>query len=150
MTQPIPPRLAAIVVGVDGSPESLHALELAATIGAAQRAKITVVHVRPPLKVFGFGPAGAVQYAQAEDELAEEVTAEAATRLTGYAGMWVVEIRSGNVGSELLVVADEVDADLVVVGHRSHGTVRDVVLGSVAANTVHHSRRSVLVAVPPT
>lgn len=149
MNQPTPPRLAAIVVGVDDSPESLHALELAAAIGSAQRAKLTVVHVRPTLKAFGFGPAGSVEYAQAEDELDQAVTAAAASRLSGYPGTWTVTIRSGNVGRELLAAADEVDADLVVVGHRSHGTVRDAVLGSVAASTVHHSNRSVPVAVPP-
>ena len=44
-------------------------------------------------------------------------------------------------------MADEVNADLVVVGHRSFGTVHDTVLGSTAASTIHHSRRSVLVAV---
>ncbi len=149
MNQPTPPRLASIVVGVDDSPESLHALELAAAIGGAQRARLTVVHVRPTLKAFGFVSAGSVEYAQAEDALDQAVTTEAAVRLAGYPGTWTVEIRSGNVGRELLAVADEVDADLVVVGHRSHGTVRDALLGSVAASTVHHSHRSVLVAVPP-
>jgi universal stress protein G len=60
-----------------------------------------------------------------------------------------VRVRSGNVRHELLALADEVEAELIVVGHRSHGTVRDAILGSVAASIVHHSRRSVLVAVPP-
>ncbi len=58
-------------------------------------------------------------------------------------------MRQGHVAQELLAVADEVDADLVVLGHRSRGTVRDAILGSAASSTVHHSRRNVLVAVPP-
>ncbi|MGE0511341.1 MAG: universal stress protein, partial [Acidimicrobiia bacterium] len=98
---------------------------------------------------FGFGPAGTVEYTQAEAELDALVTAEATTRLTGYPGTWTVAIRSGHVGHELLAAADEVGADLIVLGHRSHGPVRDAILGSVASSTVHHSRRSVLVAVPP-
>lgn len=144
-----PTRIAAIVVGVDGSSESLYALDLAAAIGGPQQAELVIVHVRPKPKGFGFGPAGSIEYAQAEDEVDALVTREAATRLTGYPGAWTVTIRSGNVGHELLAVADEGSADLVVLGHRSHGTVHDTVLGSVATNAVHHSRRSVLVAVPP-
>jgi nucleotide-binding universal stress UspA family protein len=149
MTNPSASRLSTIVVGVDDSPESIYALELAATIGAPQRAALTIVHVRPRLRAFGFGPAGSIEYAHAEDELDQAVTAEASGRLAGYPGTWKVEIRSGSVGHELLAVADRVEADLVVLGHRSHGTVHDAILGSSASSTVHHSRRSVLVAIAP-
>ncbi|MDP1794685.1 MAG: universal stress protein, partial [Acidimicrobiales bacterium] len=139
MTQPTSPRLANIVVGVDDSAESLYALALAATIGTPQRATLAVVHVRPHPKAFGFGPAGVIEYAKAEDEVDKMVTADATARLGDYPGTWTVTIRSGNVGRELLAVADHVDADLIVLGHRSHGTVHDAILGSTAATTVHHS-----------
>ena len=148
-TRPTRPRLANIVVGVDDSPESLHALELAATIGTPQQATLTIVHIRPKLMAFGFGPDGSVEYAQAEAELDKVITTEATTRLAGYPGTWTVTIRSGHVSRELLALADELDADLIVLGHSSHGTVHDAILGSTAAGTVHHSRRSVLVAVAP-
>jgi len=147
MTAPTSTSLASIVVGFDDSPESLHALDLAAMIGTPQSAALAIVHVRPKPKAFGLGLAGSVEYAQALDEIDTRVAVKAADRLAGYPGSWSVVIRSGNVGHELLAVADEVNADLVVVGHRSFGTVHDTVLGSTAASTVHHSRRSVLVAV---
>ena len=150
MTSITPPRLATIVVGVDDSPESLGALALAATIGAPRQSALTIVHVRPTPRAFGLGPEGSIEWAQAEDELDQAVTAEATTRLADFPGTWTVVIRSGSVGRELLAVADEVDADLIVLGHRSHGTVHDTVLGSTAAGVVHHSRRSVLIAIPPT
>jgi nucleotide-binding universal stress UspA family protein len=139
----------SILIGVDDSPESLHALDLAASLGAPQGAALTIVHVRPTPMAFGFGPAGSIEYAEAEAALDRAVTAEAAARLGDYPGPWQVRVRSGNVRHELLALADEVEAELIVVGHRSHGTVRDAILGSVAASIVHHSRRSVLVAVPP-
>ena len=144
-----PPRITRIVVAVDDSPESLHALDLAAVIGGPRAAALTIVHVRPQPVGLGLGPAATIEYADAQAALDAAIGTEVAERLAGYAGAWAVTVRSGHVGHELLAAADEVDADLVVVGHRSHGPVRDALLGSVATNVVHHSRRSVLVAVPP-
>ena len=99
MTAPTSTSLASIVVGFDDSPESLHALDLAAMIGTPQSAALAIVHVRPKPKAFGLGPAGSVEYAQALDEIDTRVAVKAADRLAGY------------------------------------------------PSTVHHSRRSVLVAV---
>ncbi len=141
--------LACVVIGVDDSPESLYALDLAAALGGAFRSMLTIVHVRPRLVGFAFSPAGSVEYEQAEDALDAEIRRVVGGRLEDYAGSWTVVIRSGHVADELLAVAEEVDADLVVVGHRSHGLLRDAILGSVAAGTVHNARRNVLVAVPP-
>jgi nucleotide-binding universal stress UspA family protein len=149
MTTPTVSPLAHIVVGVDESPSSRHALATAARLGAPTRATITVVHVRPALGALGFSPSAAAEFDRAEHELDDLVRADAAGLLDGYAGPWDVAVRTGNVAQELLAVADEVAADLVVVGHRGRGPLRDAVLGSVASAVVHHSRRSVLVAVPP-
>lgn len=148
-TDRYPVRVASVVIGVDDSPESLYALDLAATLGAGSGATLTITHVRPRPMGLAFGSAGAVEYEQAEDALDAEVARVAADRLAAYPGEWKVVVRQGHVAQELLAVADEVDADLVVLGHRSRGTVRDAILGSAASSTVHHSRRNVLVAVPP-
>lgn len=148
MSQPSA-TLANIVIGVDDSPESLRGLDLAGSLGAAHGARLTIVHVLPHPAVLGFSTAAAVEYERAEEEIDARVRADAETRLGDYPGSWEVVVRRGHVSHELLAVADEVDADLVVVGHRSHGPVRDAILGSVAASVVHHSRRSVLVAIPP-
>ena len=143
------PRLATLVVGVDLSSESLYALDLAAEIGAGHRAEIRVVHVHPQLSALAFSPMAAGEYEKAQAEIMDALEAEAATRLRSYAGTWSTTSRRGHVGHEILAEADEVDADLVIVGHRSHGTLHDALLGSVATGTVHHSRRSILVAIPP-
>jgi len=148
MTDVLPGRLDQIVVAVDGSPESQHALELAAQIGAPHQATLTLVHVRPRHFAIGLAPDAFVELTQAEVDLEAVIRSEAAGRLADYPGRWDLVIRTGHVTHELLAAADEVDAGLIALGHRSHGPIRDAILGSVAASVVHHSRRSVLVAVP--
>lgn len=142
-------RLSTLVVGVDASSESLYALDLGAAIGGPHEATIRVVHVHPRPGPLSASLKAAAEYERAQREIDEAVTRQATKRLDEYPGRWTFVARHGHIGHELLAEAAEFDADLLVIGHRSHGTVHDALLGSVAASAVHHSRRSVLVAIPP-
>lgn len=141
-------RLEQIVTGVDGSPESLHALEVAASVGSPHDTFLTIVHVRSRPPGLPFSVAGATEYEHAEAQLDDLVQDAVERILDGYPGGWTITNRRGNVVQELLTVAEDVDADMIVVGHRSHGPIRDAILGSVAAGTVHRSNRTVIVAIP--
>ncbi len=57
--------------------------------------------------------------------------------------------RHRGVANSLIGAADDNDAAVIVVGSRGRSAVREIVLGSVAMNTLHHSHRPVLV-VPDT
>lgn len=147
--QPAGLTLANLVVAVDNSPESVHALDMAAALGAPHRATITIVHVRAQPPALSFSPAAIDEFKELEAEMTAAITATAVEHLADYPGAWSVVARRGQVSSELLAAADEVDADMVVVGHRSHGPIRDAILGSVASGTVHRTRRTMLIAIPP-
>ncbi|EUA14380.1 universal stress family protein [Mycobacterium kansasii 732] len=54
-------------------------------------------------------------------------------------------LRARAVSEALVAAADDHNAALVVVGSRGRSGARDVVLGSVAVGTVHHSHRPVMV-----
>jgi nucleotide-binding universal stress UspA family protein len=60
-----------------------------------------------------------------------------------------VIVRSGEPTATLLEVADDVDADLVVVGTRGRGGPAELLLGSVARTVADRGRRPTLV-VPTT
>ena len=60
-----------------------------------------------------------------------------------------VVVRSGDPAATLLEVADDVDADLVVVGTRCHPRPDELLLGSVARTVADRARRPTLV-VPAT
>lgn len=142
-------RLQQIVVGVDLSPESLHALDLAVAVGAPHGAALRIVHVHPRPLTLGVSPLAAAEYEKAQSEIDDAVKSEAAKRLDQYEGRWDFVTRHGHAGHEILAEAEERDVDLIVVGHRSHGPLHDALLGSVATSAVHHSRRSILVAIAP-
>lgn len=139
-----------IVVGVDLSPESLYALDLAATIAQPQGAVLRVVHVHHRPATLAFSPAASLEFARAEDETDAAIRETVTQRLTDFDGQWTITSRNGHISQEIRDEADDVNANLIIIGHQSHSTIHDALLGSVAASIVHHSRRSVLVAVPPT
>ncbi len=55
------------------------------------------------------------------------------------------EVGGGSVWRTIIDVADDIEADLIVVGARGLSTVQSVLLGSVSNAVVHHSSRPVLV-----
>lgn len=57
-----------------------------------------------------------------------------------------VHTRIGDPASEIVGVAEEVGADLIVLGCHERGTVERLLLGSVSSKVLHHARCPVLVA----
>jgi len=141
--------LQTIVVGVDLSPESLYALDLAATIAQPQSAALRIVHVHHRPATLAFSASASLEYTRAEDETDAAIRDAVAQRLTGFNGQWTITSRNGHVSQEIRHESDDVNASLIIIGHQSHSTIHDAILGSVAASIVHHSHRSILVAVPP-
>ena len=140
--------MGRILVGVDGSPESEQAAELAARLGRAMKADLTLVYVAmPPLPL---GPERAVhdeaRWERAQREYGEEILREMTVRCAEK-GRFEIETRveTGPVAETLARLAGSEDVDFVAVGHRGRGAVRRALLGSVADRLVQISPRPVLV-----
>jgi nucleotide-binding universal stress UspA family protein len=136
-----------ILVGVDRSPASLAALAVAVDLAPVLRASLTVVEAfefqRPfPLAV----PAGGASRCDGSDPLPTAALVEDLVPRIREDGIAVeVVIRSGDPTPTLLQVADDIDADLVVVGSRGGGDPADPLLGSVARTLAARGRRPTLV-----
>lgn len=72
-----------------------------------------------------------------EDELAEHEVLSL-KNITG-------RVEEGAPWRTILEVADEIDADVIVMGTRKHSSLGQLLLGSTAAKTLGHSKRPVLV-----
>src|SRR3712207_964607 len=57
-----------------------------------------------------------------------------------------VHVRMGTPDEEIVKLAEELGADLIVVGSRGLGSLKRVLMGSVSESVLHHAHASVLVA----
>jgi len=141
-----PTWIRRIVVAADGSPASVRGLEQATDLAVRVGAKVVVVHVRhiPTMAMAGPTTNEALML-DSLDELESEVRQQA-VRILGTSGAsWDFIVRSGSAGEEIVKVASEVGADIVVVGSNRHSSLHNLLLGSTAAYLTAHSPVPVLV-----
>lgn len=143
---------ASIVVGTDGSATAERAVEQAAALAAADGARLVVVSAYTP----GEGPASdvAVDTVPSDirftltDRVQAEELAERGRVVAKQAGVAkvVVQALAGDPASVLLTAAEDVNADLIVVGSKGLTSHAHLILGSVASSVAHHAPCDVLVA----
>ena len=75
----------------------------------------------------------------------ERMAADAATRLRERGRVADAEMREGDAAAEIVAVAADQDADLVVLGSRGRTGLSRLLLGSVARNVLSGSAASVLI-----
>ncbi|HZS13960.1 MAG TPA: universal stress protein [Candidatus Dormibacteraeota bacterium] len=136
-------RLARrILLAGDGSDDANAAARAAADLARLACADLHVVHVWQPSLVPLPGEAGETAAQERAQSILERMLD--AVRARG-AHVAVGHLRSGRAADEILACAEEIDADLVVVGSRGLGALQRTVVGSVSEAVVHHSTRPVLV-----
>jgi nucleotide-binding universal stress UspA family protein len=135
-----------VLVAVDGSLASIHAMRQALEICEVFGAKLSVAHVTPPTILPGDVPIAPIT------QLREaELTRGAAVldQVLSSSGVPPAKVETRNLlGSPAEVLADvalDEGFDLVVVGNKGHNAVTRVLLGSVADRLVHISKKPVLV-----
>jgi nucleotide-binding universal stress UspA family protein len=144
-----------IVVGTDGSATAAKAVEIAGELARVCGAAVHVVTAYPPVRssvlatVGASGTGGLATPAWLGDDervAAEEVVRQAGERLAQVGVSANTIARLGEPADALLATAEEVAADLVVVGNRGMTGVRRYLLGSVADRVAHHAHCSVHIA----
>ncbi|MBG6226056.1 nucleotide-binding universal stress UspA family protein [Arthrobacter sp. CAN_A2] len=131
-----------IVVGVDGSQQSVEALRYAARLAPALDATILAVAAWDyPAEYPGYVPLGTSEFADAAKiHLKNAVSKAYGEKVPRGLETTVVFAHPG----KALVQASR-DAALLIVGRRGHGSFRGLLLGSVSASCVSHAHCPVLV-----
>ena len=146
-----------VVVTTDGSKQSLSAAKAFKSFAdPAKVTEISVVAVIRPLAAVSFADdlSEADQHTASLDELSFRVPAErAAAVVAGVFDDWGpsvrILVRSGSTASEILSLAKEVDAGLVVVASGSRGISDTVLMGSTAQRVQSYAECPVLVVREP-
>jgi nucleotide-binding universal stress UspA family protein len=135
-----------VIVGVDGSPESVEALAWAARYAAATGATISAVHA------WHYPPAGPVPAGRPPQAVTEEVRRHmqealdsALTEVYGTATPDKVDTKVAYGHPAMVLVNESEAADLLVVGNRGHGKFSGMLLGSVSIHCVTTASCPVLV-----
>ena len=142
----VPRRLDAmerIVCGIDFSASSLRALEYASSLAAQSGARVTVLHVLdvPPAGADLSGLAGfrAALFNDAHHRLDEAITIAVPQGVPTDS-----LLLAGKSYRELLRVAGEQDANLIVLGVQGHGIIDRAFFGSTADHVVREAACPVL------
>jgi nucleotide-binding universal stress UspA family protein len=142
--EPSRQRQNRIVVGVDGSEGSRHALGWALDEARLRQATLAAVHVRTRAFI-GSEPVPAGDYEANENDRAGDVleSALASADTSGLAAPVEPLVVSGSTAAALLEASQ--DANLLVVGSRGHGGFAGLLLGSVSDSVVHRATCAVVV-----
>ena len=141
-----------ILLATDGSPEAERALEMAATLSERLGAELHLVSVEPMPDPLSW-PEARIMSPELREDIRERAEDAARKLLEGQVekveerGLEVSEVHAvaGRPDTEIVRVAEEIGAGLVVLGSRGLGPVRRAVMGRVSLSVVHHSHGSVLV-----
>lgn len=137
-----PVQLRTMVVGIDGSEHAARALALAADLAERTGARIVAAHATQRGGIVDPSVQPLATSGYSLPDLMEDWCAPLHQRGLDDHESVIVE---GDARTALLDVAEEWDADLLIVGSRGLGPVSKLVLGSVASSLVQHSRIPVTV-----
>ena len=149
---------AKTLVATDGSKEAELAAKTASDLAQKTHSELHVVHV------FGIAPVGPPVYPEATDlqRVEREAEAEELERISEQRAREMLEeevgkVRSavgtvaqghlieGRVAPEVVALAEEIGAGLIVLGSRGRGGIRRALMGSVSDSVVRHAHCPVLV-----
>lgn len=141
--------MKTIVVGTDGSPSSMQAVEQAATWAGALQADLHIAcAVRPPIEVASLNPMGAAflpNWAEAANAEAAAAVARAAEVARQAGATAEGHVLNGEPATALIEFSERVGADLLVLGSKGMKGPARFLLGSVPNRCAHHANCSVLI-----
>jgi nucleotide-binding universal stress UspA family protein len=132
-----PPR---ILVAYDGSDASRRALQRVARF--MKKADVAVVTVARPI----YRDPPYTGYADPRDEEEQRQVLSAAGEVLAHEGITVTGLAPvGDPAAEILSAARKFEAELIVIGARSLGTLERFMLGSVSTKVMHEAGCDVLI-----
>jgi nucleotide-binding universal stress UspA family protein len=134
--------LEKVLLATDGSKDAALAARAAVDVCQGTGAELHVVHAWHSVPTARLRP-----FMRAElKKLGNELLGEGVKRVEDSGGLVTgAHLLEGRAADEILDLAEQIGAGLVVIGSRGLGPVGRIALGSVSEAVIHHSRLPVLV-----
>ncbi len=136
--------MSGIVVGIDGSDHSRHAVRWALNEAALRQTPLTVMTVLPgevrPATMIFWGVRAYSESSYDQDlvrNAVQDLLDKVASEMGGTLPETTVSIAAGNPAEELVRASR--DADMLVVGSRGSGGFGRLLMGSVSSQVMHHA-----------
>ncbi len=135
-----------IIVGVDGSEQSLNAARMAAEIAGGREGTLTLAYcIVPAVYPVEMAWTPPFDFEPKQLEAAEKILLQAREALPRRACRLESIVLRGPAAETLAEEAVAKDYDLVVIGTHGYGLVKRMLMGSVASRLVHICQKPTLV-----
>lgn len=155
------PQVKKILYASDIDHGSRPAFRAAVSLCGHYNSEITFLHIIEPLSANAQGVLKTMMNDDALHEMHDESVQNLRNKLTQRIeqfcaqeleesemlseGQAIARVEEGVPYKKILEVADEIDADVIVMGTRTHSGVSQFLMGSTANKVMHHTTRPVLV-----
>ncbi|MCK1626782.1 universal stress protein [Bradyrhizobium sp. 160] len=137
-----------LLLAFDGSPDGREALAQAETLASACGATVHLLAIIDPTESMLI--VEAMSYIPDNQRFVLQSVLDEGVRRLRRAGCTATsEIKYGKPAEQIILSAREMNANLIVVGHRDQGTLARWLNGSVGESILHQPPCSVLIAVKP-
>lgn len=139
-----------IMIAVDGSEESLEAVRQAlALVERGLRVEIALVNVQEAASLLELATHDSDAIAAAAVEAGEHLMAPSAALLDAAGVGYSMEVVLGEPGTALVDLAEQINADMVMLGARGMGAIESALVGSVSKAVISRCSKPVMVVRVP-
>lgn len=138
-----------VLIAIDGSSSSIHALEFARDLLAGKQASVTLFHVIPQHVIYGRGGVAAEMYDMPTERASSMALLDESMRQLQAAGVGPTiekQIAVGDPADMILTAAENHDIDLIILGSRGLNAASRFLVGSTSTKVTTHAQCAVLVA----
>ncbi len=138
-------KIKKILVPLDGSKNSIRGLDTAISLARACHGTITALYIKTVPGIYAIHPIGFMSLNQVTE--AKKFLISAKTRAAKKGILLSHKIIGGEPGFDIVRFAHNKKnkIDIIVIGARGRGLVKEIFLGSVSNYVVHKSKLPVLV-----
>lgn len=135
-----------ILLATDGSKEAVLAARAAVELSEKTGSELHVVHAWQPIPHYAYPSLAPEKYDPPYEQGARQILDEQVERIKAAGGTVAhTHLRVGAAAKEIVELAEEIGAGLIVVGSRGLGGIRRALMGSVSDSVVRHAHCPVLI-----